>query len=397
MKSHRYSTSPEHYDAIVVGARCAGAATALLTARAGLRVLVVDRAGYGSDTLSTHALMRGAVLQLHRWGLLDGVVASGAQPVRRTVFHYGDDRVVDVEVTPAHGVDALYAPRRRLLDRILVDAAAAAGAEVRHGVSVRELLRDPTGRVTGVRARDALTGDFEATAGLVVGADGRHSFVARQVGAPVTASGRHAGATVYGYFGDLDADGYQWHFAEGSAAAVIPSDGGVANVSVTTTPSRFRTEVRRDVEAGFHGLLAESFPAVAALVAAAPRVGGWRSFGGRPGHLRRAWGPGWALVGDAGSFKDPGTAHGITDALRDAETLAGAIVAVARGGDESAELDAYERERDELAVPILENADAVASLDWDLTTLQRLHVELSRLMKTEVAAITARDDVARAA
>src|SRR6186713_1649047 len=120
-------------DAVVVGARCAGAATALLLARAGARVMVVDRGVYGSDTTSTHALMRGAILQLHRWGVLPAIVAAGTPPVHSTTFSYSDQDVT-VAIEPRFGVDALYAPRRALLDRILVDAASANGAEVRYGV-----------------------------------------------------------------------------------------------------------------------------------------------------------------------------------------------------------------------------------------------------------------------
>ena len=128
------------YDVLVVGARCAGAATAMLMARSGLRVLVIDRGRYASDTTSTHALMRGGVMQLHRWGLLPRIVAAGTPAVRSTEFHYGED-VVQVEIRPQHGVEALVAPRRTLLDSTLVDAARAAGAEVRHGCTLVALLR----------------------------------------------------------------------------------------------------------------------------------------------------------------------------------------------------------------------------------------------------------------
>jgi menaquinone-9 beta-reductase len=93
------------YDALVVGARCAGAAAAMLMARCGLKVLVIDHGRYAADTTSTHALMRGGVLQLHRWGLLPRIVAAGTPAVRSTEFHYGED-VVQVEIRPQHGVDA---------------------------------------------------------------------------------------------------------------------------------------------------------------------------------------------------------------------------------------------------------------------------------------------------
>ena len=123
------------HDVIIIGARCAGAATAMLLARHGLRVLVLDRSRYGSDTISTHALMRGGVVQLLRWGLLDRVVAAGTPPVTKVVFHYPDD-ITQVSLKRAAGVDALYAPRRNILDPLLADAAAEAGAEMMFGVHV---------------------------------------------------------------------------------------------------------------------------------------------------------------------------------------------------------------------------------------------------------------------
>ena len=149
MHRHRHP----RYHVVVVGARAAGAATAMLLARAGLDVLVVDRGRYGSDTLSTHALMRGGVLQLHRWGLLDRIVDAGTPPIRRTTFRYANDDVV-VTIKPSLGVDALYAPRRTVLDPVLVDAAADAGADVRFGVTVTDVRRDAQGRVIGIAGRD---------------------------------------------------------------------------------------------------------------------------------------------------------------------------------------------------------------------------------------------------
>src|SRR5215475_7522309 len=95
------------YDAVIIGARCAGAATALLLARSGAKVLVVDRQADGSDTMSTHALMRGAVVQLNRWGLIPGVTAAGTPAIRSTTFHYGDE-AINVDIKPEHGVDCLF-------------------------------------------------------------------------------------------------------------------------------------------------------------------------------------------------------------------------------------------------------------------------------------------------
>ena len=154
------------YDALVIGARCAGAATAMLMARSGLRVLAIDRGEYGADALSTHALMRAGVLQLHRWGALPKVVTAGTPSLRTATFHYGNN-LVEVAIGSTHGVNALYAPRRTILDRLLVDAASEAGAEVRHGHALAGLLRSSAGacaarrfaivKVASLRSRPVLS------------------------------------------------------------------------------------------------------------------------------------------------------------------------------------------------------------------------------------------------
>ena len=189
----------QSYDALVVGARCAGAATAMLMARKGLRVLVIDRAGYGTDTISTHALMRGGVLQLHRWGVLPRLREMGTPAVRETTFHYGDEAIA-VPIRPANGVDALYAPRRTLLDSTLVDAAREAGAVVRHGHTLVGLTRDRDGRVCGGTVLDAEGRSMAIRSDLVVGADGIGSSVARLAGAETVKESRNATAVMFGYF-----------------------------------------------------------------------------------------------------------------------------------------------------------------------------------------------------
>jgi flavin-dependent dehydrogenase len=151
---NKLSDIDSRYDAVIIGARCAGAATGLLLARSGAKVLVVDGQAYGSDTMSTHALMRGAVLQLERWGLTSNVVAAGTPAIRSTTFHYSDESI-RVDIKPDHGVDRLFAPRRTVLDPLLVDAARKAGAEVRHGISLSELQFASGGRVIGATLRDA--------------------------------------------------------------------------------------------------------------------------------------------------------------------------------------------------------------------------------------------------
>jgi flavin-dependent dehydrogenase len=369
------------YDAVVVGARAAGAATAMLLARLGLRVLAVDRGAYGTDTLSTHALMRAGVLQLAQWGLLERIEAAGTPRVRRTVFHY-EDEVVDIEVKPRGGVPALFAPRRTVLDRILVDAAVEAGAEVRHRTSLADLVRGRGGRVRGVLLQDDSGATRAVRAGMVIGADGMHSTVARLVAAPLTRRGRHATATVYGYWAGLDVDGYHWHWGRGTAAGAIPTNGGQVLLFATIPSARFAEEMRDDVPGAYRRALAETAPHLAARLPDATLVGTLHGFLGQTGYVRRPWGPGWALVGDAAYFKDPLTAHGISDALRDAELLARAVV---KGTDEA--LVEYETSRDDLSMGLFDLTDQIASFQWDNAGLKALHQALSDEMKREVMAL----------
>lgn len=370
------------YDAVIVGARPAGAATAVLLAREGARVLVIDRQGYGSDTISTHALMRGGVMQLRRLGLLDWIVATGAQPVTRTLFQYGDEEV-SVDIRPEHGIAALYAPRRTVLDAGLADLAWQAGAEVQYGVTAGELTRAPSGRVTGLTVTDRTGTTQTITAGLVIGADGRRSTIARLAGASTYRIGRHRTACVYGYFSGLPNLGYRWLSQPGVSIGAVPTNRGEHCVFVLVPPERFLRDMLGDLAAGFHGLVAE-FPGFAAAMQGAKQSGRLTGFAGANGYFRQSFGPGWALVGDAGYFKDPVTAHGITDALRDAELLAAAVMA---GGD--AALAGYQAERDALSLPFFETTEKIASFGWDLETLKGLHADLHQAMKAEVGRLAA--------
>jgi 2-polyprenyl-6-methoxyphenol hydroxylase-like FAD-dependent oxidoreductase len=364
------------YDVVVVGARAAGASTAMLLARSGQRVLLIDRQPYGSDTLSTHALMRGGVLALHRWGLLDRVIAAGTPPVRRTIFRYGDDEVA-LDIKHQDGVNALYAPRRTVIDPVLVDAARQAGAEIRHGVALTAVERTAGGRVSGVVIADRSGATRTVGTDLIVGADGRRSTVADLVGAATYRSGRQRAAGVYTYVPDLPDEGYIWCYRAGASLGVIPTNGGEHCVAASMPPDRFRAEIQPDLAAGLRRMVKETFPALAPAV----REGAGRHFGfaGTTGYFKQSFGPGWALVGDAGYFKDPITAHGMTDAFRDAELL---VNAIQRGG--TAALADYQAERDALSLPLFEATDAIASLAWDLATLQEHHLALNRAMKAEV-------------
>jgi flavin-dependent dehydrogenase len=384
----RYDCEVHDCDVVVIGARCAGAATAMLLARAGLRVVVVDRARPGSDTLSTHALMRGGVLLLRRWGLLEQLEAAGTPPVRRARFDYGDE-VVNVTLRPAAGVPALYAPRRTSLDPLLVAAAGAAGAQVRFGVAVTGLRRDRSGRVTGIVGRDRTGAPVEVSAPLTVGADGARSLSARLTGAPTVRTGTGAGAVVYGYWSGLEVSGYEWFYRPGASAGLIPTDNGQVAVFAGTTPQRFRREVAGDLQHGYHRLLKEVTGGADGRLAAAEAPRRLYGHPGRPSFLRRAWGPGWALVGDAGYFLDPLSTHGITDALRDSTLLARAVIEMHRHGRPEAEaLSGYQLLRDRLSAGLFGAVDRIASYRWDLPTLRALLRESSGAMSSEVEAIS---------
>lgn len=375
------------YDVVIAGARVAGASTALLLARAGWRVLVVDRARRGSDTLSTHALMRPGVLQLERWGLLDDVIAAGTPGQDAVVFHYGDDRI---ELDTSR---RLYAPRRTVLDPILVAAAERSGALFRFGVNVRGVVRE-RGRVVGIRARDEQGTAIVIRARMTVGADGRRSRVAREVDAPVTRQGTNAGAALYGYWTGVETTGYEWCFRPGTGTGLIPTNDGHVCVFAGAPATRFSDDLRHDLDAGLHRVLAETTPSVAERVAAGRRVERVRGFPGMPGWLRRPWGPGWALVGDAGYFKDPITAHGMTDALRDAELLARALDGLLRGETDAATaLAHYEHVRDELSIPFFDATDVVAGYAWTLPQVQQLHLTMSDVMQDEVDALVGLEPV----
>jgi 2-polyprenyl-6-methoxyphenol hydroxylase-like FAD-dependent oxidoreductase len=386
----------EHFDAVIVGARAAGAATGMLLARAGLRVLIVDRARYGADTVSTHALMRAGVLQLHRWGLLDRVVDAGTPAVRNVTFHVGDQHTA-IALKGTNGVDALYAPRRTVLDPILADAAVDAGAEVRFGTTVTGLRRAADGRVTGIAGHDDAGRPFEASARITVGADGMTSKVAQWVAAPPQLVGSAASAFAFAYWPAPVGQGYEWYFRPGTSAGAIPTNDGHTCVFVGTTPARFRRELLGDPMAGYLALLEAAAPEIAAQLPDVPAPTGLRRFPGRRGLMREAFGAGWALVGDAGHYKDPITAHGLTDALRDAELLADAMVVTLHGGrDEASALARYEATRNHLSSDLFTTADTIAAYRWDAAEVDRLLHRLHTSMAAEVDALLALDRPARA-
>lgn len=386
----------DDYDVVVVGGRVAGAATAMLLARAGLRVVVLDRDRAGSDTLSTHALMRAGVLQLSRWGLLDQVRAEGTPAIRSSTFHYADGGSTRVSVRATPGVDALYAPRRHVLDRLVADAAADAGAEVERRTAVTGLVRDDTGRVRGVRAVRPAGRERVLRAALTVGADGIRSTVAREVEAPVVRRGKAASALLYRYVSGAPDDGYVWAYGDSAAAGLIPTNFGEACVFASTDPARLARLRRSGAEAAFDALIGSAGGGFAEMLHQCVPAGRLHGWGGLPGYVRQPFGPGWALVGDAGYYKDPITTHGISDALRDAELLADRVLL----GAGSAAMATYQTVRDRLSTALFSVTEAVAGYDWSPEEVRRLLRRVSSAMSDEMDHLTERtrlDPVAAAA
>jgi len=370
-----------HYDAVIVGARAAGASTAMLLARAGLDVLVVDKAPSGADTLSSHALMRHAVSQLDRWGLIPALVDAGTPVIRRTVFSYpGTDVAIDIR--RQGDAEGLYAPRRTVLDPILVDAARQAGADVRHETTLTAIVHNDDGRVGGIDVIDRSGRSYTATADIVIGADGLHSKVARSLDVPVTRSGTAANAVVMRYVAGsgLPSDEYRWLNQAHRIGGVIPTNDDTHCAFTSLSPVEFRA-ARHDVETLFWRGLHDLHSDIAAAVRGADPAGPFRTFPGHIGQFRQASGNGWALVGDAGYFKDPGAAHGISDALRDAELLANAIV---DGG-----LASYGPTRDRLSAELFDSLESVVDWSWTLDELPARHFAMGKAMANEHKAVQA--------
>ena len=346
------------YDAIVIGSRCAGAPTAMLLARAGRRVLVVDRSTFPSDVLSGHAIQPAGVARLRRWGLLDKVRATGAPFLGRVRFDLGPV-VLEGAPTPIDGISDTVCIRRTVFDALLTAEAADAGAEVRQGFTVQALLWEGD-RVVGIRGRDATGADVEERARIVIGADGARSFVARAVGAPTYDEVPATTVNVYSYFRGLDLDGVHLYVRPNRFFVATPTNDDLTFVN-QTVPVREADRYRGRMGEAFSETLAD-VPHLAERVAAGERVERFRWAPPGDAFFRVPAGPGWALVGDAGYHLDPITAQGMLDAFRDAELLAGAVD---RGlsGDLSGELLGYQRARDVAAKPMYEHTARLADVE----------------------------------
>jgi len=312
------------YDVIVVGARVAGAATAMLLARQGLRVLAVDRVSFPCDTISSHQLQVPGVALLRRWGLLDKLMAAGTPPARRVCFDADGGLVMSGRFPAYEGVDALYSPRRTLLDTILVEAARAAGAEIRENFRVTQVTGSGD-RVTGIRGAARGRPEVTETASLVIGADGKRSLVASAVGARRYRERPVQSFASYSYWSGVPVSGGELYQRPGRAVAVFPTNGELTMVYVAAPMTEFAS-ARADLEAHYLRTL-DLCGDLGERVRSGSRAERLRTTPDQPNTFRCSHGPGWALAGDAGVVMDSVSAQGMTNALRDASYLSAAVVA----------------------------------------------------------------------
>jgi flavin-dependent dehydrogenase len=352
------AVAPDRYDAIVVGARCAGSPTAMLLARKGYKVLVVDRAAFPSDTVSTHILHPPGVSALQRWGLLDRLVATGCPPIDTYRFDFGPFTIEGAPGTADSPV--AYCPRRTVLDKLLVDGASEAGAEVREEFTVSDIVIDD-GRVVGIVGHDKGGQSVTEAAKVVIGADGRYSAVAKAVGADRYNEKPPILQAYYTYWSGLEVDDFHTYIRPERGWASAPTHDGLTLV-VTGWPVAEADANKKDVE----GNVLKAFdmaPEFAEKIRGAKREARY-SGTAVENFFCRPYGPGWALVGDAGYNKDFITAQGITDAFRDAELCVRALdnaLAGKRTFDDA--MASYQRARDEQVLPIFEFTTMLATLE----------------------------------
>jgi 2-polyprenyl-6-methoxyphenol hydroxylase-like FAD-dependent oxidoreductase len=359
------------YDAIVIGARCAGSPTAMLLARQGHRVLLVDKATFPSDTMSTHLVHPPGVAALERWGLLDRLVETGCPPVERYSFDFGPVSVAG-SPQPIEGEARAFGPRRTVLDKLLVDAAAEAGAEVREAFTVEEIVTDD-GRATGIRGHSKGGDSVVEKANVVVGADGKHSLLVKAVEPEAYNERPSQLAMYYAYWSDLPVAGFETTIrAENRRGwAALPTHDGLTCMPFGWPVEEFAAN-KSDIEGNFFKAI-DLAPEFAERVRGAKRESKFVGSAELPGYFRKPFGPGWALVGDAGYHKNPITAMGINDAFRDAELVAGALEDAFSGRRSFEEgMTSYQQTRDREAMPVYEFTFQFATMEPPPPEMQQL-------------------------
>jgi flavin-dependent dehydrogenase len=361
------------YDAIVVGARCAGSPTAMLLARMGYRVLLLDRDAFPSDHMSTHWVHQTGMARLARWGLRDRLVATGCPPITSITMDVGPF-ALQGSPPPAGDVIEAYCPRRTVLDKLLVDAAVEAGAELRERFAVQELLWDGD-RISGVVGRSATGAVTTERARIVIGADGVHSLVARRVEAPTYNDRGALSCAYYSYWSGVPLEGVEFYPRERRGFGALPTHHGLTCVIVGWPHDEFHA-FRADIEGNVLKTL-ELAPGFAERVRDGRREERFTGTAELYNFFRKPYGPGWALVGDAGYHKDSITAQGISDAFRDADLVAEAVDAGLSGRrpieDAMAE---YEERRNDATFPIFGFTCQLASLEPPPPDTQQLFAAL---------------------
>ena len=349
------------YDVIIVGARCAGSATAMLLARHGHSVLLLDADTFPSDFVaSTHMLWQSGVARMARWGLLDRLKATGCPPIRKITLDLG---VMSMQgnAPPAEGIDEAYCPRRVVLDSLLLDAAREAGVEFESEARVTALSHDG-GRVSGVTWTDAAGASQTATSRIVIGADGASSTIARLVEAPIQDEHPRNEGIIWAYFDGVPAEGMEFYSRPRRMLMVYPTNDGQSLVGSCVHQEDYGALAKgadTEMMAEFEALA----PALAERVKAGTQDGRWLTRSTR-GFRRQATGPGWALVGDAGLTMDPITAAGISNAFRDADLLSEAVHdGLVAGGALDDVVARFGAERDAASVPLYEFARESGKLE----------------------------------
>jgi flavin-dependent dehydrogenase len=356
------------FDAIVVGARCAGSPTAMLLARRGYRVLLVDRATFPSDTVSTHILHPLGVEALSKWGLLTPLAATGCPPIHTYCFDFGPFTICGAPGTDTSPV--AYCPRRTILDKLLVGAAAEAGVDVREGFAVEEVLVQ-NGRVVGIKGRSKRGDGTVEHARVVVGADGRRSLVAEAVGPEHYDEKPPLLVAYYAYWSGLPTDSrFENYIRDKRGFAVAPTHDGLTMVIVGWPYAEF-AENKKDIEGNYLKTI-ELAPTFADQLRRAKRE--VRFVGAAvPNYFRKPYGPGWVLVGDAGYNRDFITGQGIMDAFHDAELCVAALDQSFSGARPfEAAMAEYQRMRDARVKAMYEFTCQLATLEAPPPEMQQL-------------------------
>jgi flavin-dependent dehydrogenase len=347
------------YDAIIIGARCAGSPTAMLLARRGYRVLLVDKSMFPSDTISSHFIHPPGVRYLKEWDLLERVAATNCPPIHTDKADLGAFCLTG-SPPPSGGVAEAYCVRRKYLDKVLVDAAVEAGAEVREGFSVEELLTN-SGGVTGVRGRTRGGAVVSEGGRVVVGADGMHSLVARQIQATEYNVVEPLTCSYYGYWSGLNLAGPELSPRKGRFIVAAPTNDRLTIINVVAPRSDFAL-FRKDIERYFSRTLGQ-VPDLEQRVRQGKREERYMGTADTVNFFRQPFGPGWALVGDAGYHRDAITAQGISDAFRDAADLSQALDGWFSGRTDFNEAMAgYQSRRDESVHSMYEMTCSMARL-----------------------------------